>query len=69
VMGFFAWATTHSVLPRVHCYVFLYLMLQCVSLFLAVPAVLPCGAAKLRGGAKMSVNVDYTVNFGAVFLS
>jgi len=44
-------------------------MLQCVSLFLAVFAVLPCGAAKLRGRAKMSVNDGCTMNFGAVFLS
>jgi len=46
--------------------IFLYLMLQCVSLFLAVPVVLPCGAAKLRGRAKMSVN-DGSTTFGRCF--
>ena len=48
---------------------FLYLMLQCVSLFLGVPSVLPRGAAKLRGLAKMSAIDSYTMYIGAVFLS
>ena len=40
---------------------------MCQSFF-AVPTVVPCGAAKLRR-AEISVNVDYTMNFGVVFLS
>ena len=67
--GFFWRGLPHTAFFCECIVMFFYTWCYNVSVFFAVPTVLPCGAAELCGGAKMSVNVDYTMNFGVVFLS